>query len=333
MLVDGLANSPDANGDTLKPMNRSRAFERFAWSVLAFAVLVIVWGAVVRATGSGAGCGQHWPLCNGEVVPPAPTIATIIEFGHRVSSGLILILTVALVAAAWRTFPRAHPARRAAGLALIFVAIEAAIGAGIVLLQLVERNASALRAGYVALHLVNTMFLAGALTATAWSARPRATGWPEERRVRWSRRLTVGLAAVLVVAAAGAVVALGDTLFPQATLAAGLAADFDPASHALTRLRVWHPALAVVTSGYLIGVLAWSDAWDDRVLGRPARFAIALIAGQLVVGAVNLLTLAPLTLQMAHLLVSNALWVMLVWIWLTVRARVVRRAVPGSRGA
>jgi cytochrome c oxidase assembly protein subunit 15 len=301
-------------------MNRIRAFERFAWSVLAFAILVIVWGAVVRATGSGAGCGQHWPLCNGEVIPLAPTIATIIEFGHRVSSGLILILSVALLVAALRTFPRAHAARRAAGLAVIFVGIEAAIGAGIVLLQLVEQNASALRAGYVALHLVNTMFLTGALTAIAWSARARATQWPEQRRARWSRWLTVGLAAVLVVAAAGAVVALGDTLFPQATLAAGLAADFDPASHALTRLRVWHPALAVITSAYLIGVISWSDTRDEPALRRPTRFAIALIAGQLIVGAVNLVTLAPLALQMGHLLVSNALWVVLVWLWLTVRA-------------
>ena len=305
-------------------MNRSRAFERFAWAILAYAILVIVWGAVVRATGSGAGCGRHWPLCNGEVIPLAPRIATIIEFGHRMSSGLILILSVALVAAAVRTFPRGHPARRAAGLALVFVTFEAVIGAGIVLLQLVEHNASALRAGYVALHLVNTMFLTGALTATAWSAQPRRTGWSEERRERWSRWLNVGLVAVLLVAVAGAVVALGDTLFPQATLAAGLAADFDPASHALTRLRVWHPVLAVATGAYLIAVVSWSDALEEPALRHPARLLIALIAGQLVLGAVNLLALAPLTLQMAHLLVSNVLWVVLVWIWLTVRRRVGR---------
>jgi cytochrome c oxidase assembly protein subunit 15 len=295
-----------------------RTFERFAWGVLTYAVVVIVWGAVVRATGSGAGCGQHWPLCNGEVIPLAPALATIIEFGHRVSSGLIVVLTVALAGAAFLTFPRAHPARRAAGLAVLFVAVEAAIGAGIVLLQLVEHNASALRAAYVAVHLVNTMFLTAALTATAWSARPRPAGWLAERRAAWSPWLTAGLLAVLVVAASGAVVALGDTLFPQATLAAGLAADFDPASHALTRLRVWHPVVAVLTSLYLIGVLFWSDAWEDAALRRPTRLAVGLIAGQLALGAVNLLALAPLSLQMAHLLVSNALWVALVWIRLTV---------------
>ena len=315
-------------------MDRARAFERFAWVVLAVAVLVIVWGAVVRATGSGAGCGQHWPLCNGEVIPLAPTIATFIEFGHRVSSGLIVILSVALAVAALRTFPRAHHARRAAGLALVFVGVEAAIGAGIVLLQLVAHNASGLRAGYVGLHLVNTMFLTGALTATAWSARPRTTGWPEARRRRWARWLTIGLVAVLVVAAAGAVVALGDTLFPQPTLAAGLAADFDPASHALTRLRVWHPVLAVVTSAYLIWVISRSDALDEPTVRRPARLALALIAGQVGLGVVNLIALAPLALQMAHLFVSNALWVVLVWIWLTVSVRALPRAsVPRESAA
>jgi heme A synthase len=213
-------------------------------------------------------------------------------------------------------------------LALVFVAVEAAIGAGIVLLQLVEHNASALRAGYVALHLGNTMLLTGALTATAWSAQPRAAGWPEEHRVRWSRWLSVGLVAMLFVSAAGAVVALGDTLFPQATLAAGLAADFDPASHALIRLRVWHPVLAVATSAYLIGVVSWSDALKAPALRQPARLLIAFIAGQLVLGAVNLLALAPLTVQMAHLLVSNLLWVALVWIWLTAGRRVGRRGSP-----
>jgi cytochrome c oxidase assembly protein subunit 15 len=315
---------------------RNRTFERFAWGVLTYAVLVIVWGAVVRATGSGAGCGQHWPLCNGAVVPLAPAIATLIEFGHRVSSGLIVILTVALAGAAWRTFPRGHLARRAATLAVVFVAVEAAIGAGIVLLQLVEHNASALRAGYVAVHLVNTMLLTGALTATVWSAEPRGTGWPGERRAKWSGWVRAGLVAVLVVAAAGAIVALGDTLFPQASLAAGLAADFDPASHALTRLRVWHPVLAVLTGSYLVGVVFWSDAWEEPALRRPARLTVGLIAGQVVLGVVNLLTLAPLGLQMAHLLVSNALWVALVWLWLTLRSPTrppEARPVPRSGGA
>jgi heme A synthase len=124
----------------------ARAFERLAWVVLIYGVLVIVWGAVVRATGSGAGCGAHWPLCNGDVVPLAPALATVIEFIHRSTSGVILILTALLVWAAFRTFPAGHAARRAAIWSMVFVLIEAAVGAGIVLLRLVQDNASLLRA-------------------------------------------------------------------------------------------------------------------------------------------------------------------------------------------
>ena len=216
-------------------------------------VLVIVWGAVVRATGSGAGCGSHWPLCNGNVVPLAPSAATIIEFVHRVTSGLVMVLAIGLVVMARRTFPAGHPARRWALFSLLFMLIEAAIGAGIVLLQLVEGNASALRAGYVGGHLVNTLLLVAAMTTTIWAARSEP---PVVRRSRSMSGFTVAMVTMLVVAATGAIVALGDTLFPSTSLAAGLAADLDPTSHFLIRLRVWHPILAAAVAVYLFWI-AW----------------------------------------------------------------------------
>ena len=83
---------------------------RFAWFVLAWNVVVILWGAYVRATGSGAGCGAHWPLCNGEVVPRAPTAAMLIEFSHRLSSGLALVAVIVLAVWIWRTVAAGHPA-------------------------------------------------------------------------------------------------------------------------------------------------------------------------------------------------------------------------------
>src|SRR5688572_7081173 len=160
-----------------------RAFIRYAWVALAMTVLVIVWGAVVRATGSGAGCGSHWPLCNGDIVPLAPTVSTVIEFVHRVTSGLVMVMAVGLVVMARRTFPAGHLARKWSWISLIFMAIEAAIGAGIVLLKLVEGNTSALRAGYVGGHLVNTLLLVAAMTTTIWTARsqPRTAQRPAER--------------------------------------------------------------------------------------------------------------------------------------------------------
>ncbi len=296
-----------------------RMFERGAWLTLACAVVVIVWGAVVRATGSGAGCGAHWPLCNGQIVPLAPRVSTIIEFTHRASSGLLVVLTAGLAVMAWRLFPPRHGARRAAAASFVFVMLEAAIGAGIVLLGLVERNASALRAGYIAAHLVNTMLLVAALTATAWASRPRPAGTSGAARLRLRRGVAVGLGALVVVSAAGAVVALGDTLFPQASLAAGLAADFNPTSHALVRLRYWHPLVAIGTSLYLSVILGRGDALDDPAVRPAARITIALVVAQVALGALNVLTLAPLTIQMAHLLVSNLLWIALVWVWLQLR--------------
>ena len=305
---------------------RIRRFEQLAWTALAYAIAVIVWGAVVRATGSGAGCGAHWPLCNGEVVPLAPRTATLIEFAHRVTSGLILVFSLGLVFVAARVFPKGHAARDATVIAFVFVIVEAAVGAGIVLLKLVEHNASALRAGYVAAHLMNTLLLVGAFTATVWSARPRAIGWTRQARLRGARLLLYGLLGLLVVSGAGAVVALGDTLFPNASLAAGLAADVDPASHFLIKLRAWHPALAVIAAIYLVTIISRSDAFDEPGLRVAARWALGLIAAQMVLGVINLLALAPLWLQMAHLFVSNLLWVALVWMWLQLRGGLTRLA-------
>ncbi len=320
MDVTSLASdATPAAGAARTDIARARRFERLAWLTLTFAVGVIVWGAVVRATGSGAGCGNHWPLCNGGVVPFAPRAATVIEYAHRLTSGLLLIGSVALVWLAWRLFPGGHLARRAAALSLMFVLFEAAIGAGIVLLQLVEQNASALRAGYIGLHLVNTMLLVGAMTMAAWAARPRDVALSGAARARTTRLLRYALIALLTVAAAGAIVALGDTLFPQASVAAGMRADFNPASSLLVRLRIWHPIVAVLTAVSLVSILARGELLDDAALRQPARLATTLVLLQLALGAMNLLLLAPLWLQMAHLFVSNLLWIAVVWLWLSVR--------------
>ena len=279
-------------------------FIRFAWITLGITVLVILWGAVVRATGSGAGCGSHWPFCNGVVVPLAPATATIIEFTHRLTSGAAMILAVVLALWARRVFPAGHRARTWALWALIFMLIEAAIGAGIVLLGLVEGNASALRAGYIAVHLTNTMFLMAAMTGAIRAGTTGATGTTGTARTARTagvRALTMVL--MIVVAAAGAVVALGDTLFPHASLAEGIAADLDPTSHFLIRLRLWHPILAVVTA-----ILA--------VFSFRSTLVTTLVLAQVGLGVMNVLMLAPLPLQMAHLLGSSVLWIAMVWEWL-----------------
>jgi cytochrome c oxidase assembly protein subunit 15 len=301
-------------------------FLRYGWATLGVTLLVIVWGAVVRATGSGAGCGSHWPLCNGVVVPLEPTIATTIEFVHRITSGAVMLMAVWLVVAARRAFPEGSPVRRWAWISLAFMLIEAAIGAGIVLLELVADNASAMRAAYVGGHLVNTLLLVGAITTTLWFAHTRS-GRPGAGASS-PRGLTLCLIGMLVVASTGAVVALGDTLFPHASLAEGFAADFDPTSHFLIRLRIWHPIAAVILASGILWLTWLSPIFQGDDQRTPRRLVIAAVFVQSALGVINLLLLAPLALQMAHLLVSNLLWIPMVWAWWTAKTR---GSVPQSR--
>ena len=283
---------------------------RFALWTIACNLVVVLWGAVVRATGSGAGCGSHWPLCNGEVVPRSPSVATLVELTHRLTSGVALLMVVALTVWCFRDFPGRHMARRAAAASLVLIFAEAGIGAGLVLLELVGENASVARAAYMGLHLAVTFFLLGSLALTAWwsagSAAPRA-----DRRV--GSLLAIAAAALLLVAASGAVAALGDTLFPASSLAAGMRQDAEAGSHFLLRLRVLHPLLAVAAVAYVLFLPQLARATKlGRVPRRLGGFMSLLALLQLAVGAANLGLLAPVWLQLVHLLIADLLWISLV---------------------
>ena len=289
-------------------------FPRYAWSVLGFNLFVILWGALVRASGSGAGCGRHWPLCNGEVIPPAPGTQTLIEFTHRATSGVALLLVAGLFWLARREFPRGHRVRRAAAWSLALIGVEALIGGGLVLLELVGKNDSALRAVYLAGHLLNTFLLLAALALTAhWGGGAPAP--PTARSgLRGARWLTgAGLVSVLVVGMTGAIAALGDTLFPSSSLAEGLRADADQDSHFLIQLRALHPVFALLAGTYLSVMVLGVQRLRPATLGQPwGRLVTGIVALQLMVGLSNLLLLAPIGLQLAHLLVADLLWIAVV---------------------
>ena len=294
---------------------------RYTWIVLIYNLAVIAWGAYVRATGSGAGCGAHWPLCNGDVVLRAPAIETLIEFSHRASSGLALVSVVVLFIWTWRATQPGHPLRVGAAWSLALMLSEAALGAGLVLFQLVAHDASAARAFAVGAHLLNTFLLLGALTLSVfWASGGRRLAIDGRRD--GLGRLVFGALALLVVSVAGAVTALGDTLFPSESLAAGLSADLSATSHMLIRLRTIHPVLAVMVAVYLLtGV--WHIA-GGRPQGRSlARILTVLIASQLVAGAANVLLLAPVWLQLLHLLLADGVWVAYVFLGAVVLAQPV----------
>jgi heme a synthase len=284
---------------------------RFAWIVVAVNLGVILWGAFVRATGSGAGCGQHWPLCNGEVVPREPALATIIELTHRVTSGLALLALLGLVVAVWRNRPAGHPARTAAGWSMFFMLTEAGVGAGLVLFELVADNKSMARALFMAVHLANTFLLLGAMTITARWLEDRAPGF--DIAGRGGRALLLGALALgtIVVGVSGAVAALGDTLFPAATLGEALAQDLSPTSHVLLRLRVIHPIAAAALALALITVAPRipTALGDDTRAGSRVALLAALQIG---LGSLNVLLLAPVWLQLVHLLAADLLWIALV---------------------
>jgi len=272
----------------------------------------VLWGAYVRATGSGAGCGNHWPLCNGEVVPRSPQSATLIELAHRLSSGLALLAVAALFWWALRKFPRRHPARRAAVLSLVFILSEALIGAGLVLFEQVAHNASLTRAFSLSAHLVNTFTLLATLALTSWwaSGRPPITF---KRQGSLAAVLALGVFGTMVLGVSGAIAALGDTLFPSASLAEAWRQDFSPAAHLFIRLRVLHPVLAVAIGAYLVFLATFAALERPEPLVRKWAWRLAgLVIVQSAAGALNVLLQAPNWMQLVHLLLADLVWIALV---------------------
>ena len=283
-------------------------FAPFTWGVLGWNLIVILWGAYVRASGSGAGCGQHWPLCDGQVVPQAPDVEMTIEFTHRLLSGGAILLIAAMVIWGFRITDKDHPVRKGLIAAGILIVTEALLGAGLVLFELVEENSSIARAIAVALHLANTFLLVGSLALTAyWASGGRAIQLKGQGAKTWL--LVGGLLGMLLIGMSGAVTALGDTLFPVSSLAEGLVADMDPNAHFLVRLRVYHPVIAVIIalySLYLVRMLF------NQNKGIAQKFLIALVVigiVQLVIGLINLLLLVPIPTQLFHLLTADLVWI------------------------
>jgi cytochrome c oxidase assembly protein subunit 15 len=291
----------------------SPALRRFAWGVLAYFIAVILWGTLVRATGSGAGCGNHWPLCNGVVIQRSASVNTLIEFTHRVTSGLSFFAVVGLLAWTFIGTVRGHLARAAAVASVVFTLIEATLGALLVKLGYTAQSQSPLRPAFLALHLANTLLLVAALTLTA-HLLSRRKGF-----LRGSVHFTAPIGAlatvlvVMLVGVTGSLAALGDTLFPASSLGMALAQDFSSASGWLVRWRWVHPGIAFAASFFLIWLLVRAAQrkthWDNRNL---SALVLLLLAAVYLLGLMDVLLLAPLWVQVAHLLAADSLWAALV---------------------
>ncbi|MDB4989211.1 MAG: cytochrome oxidase assembly protein [Myxococcaceae bacterium] len=307
--------NPRVNESTLarpRPPSDHGRFRAWALALIIATIAVILWGAFVRVTGSGAGCADHWPLCNGVLVPRAPKLATLIELTHRITSSLAGLLSVAVFFYARREFSLGAPARRAATLGLVLMLLEGAIGALLVKAGLVAKNASEARALVVGIHLCNTFLLLGAQVLTYHFARG---GAPLKVRGQPARLATllVLLTLALLLGATGAITALGDTLFPAESLRHGVAQDLTPGAHFLIRLRVWHPLLAVLGGGVIV-YLAQSlrSAVESPEVTRWAWLVTGVYVAQLGAGSLNLLLLAPAPIQLTHLFLADLVWISLV---------------------
>ena len=293
---------------------KSLSTYRLAATTLALNVVVILQGAFVRAVGAGAGCGSHWPSCNGQVVPLGHGTEALIEFSHRLLSLAVLILGAWLLVRAFRTRRERPGLFGFAAVAFGFVIIEALLGAATVLLGYTGENVSTGRGIMVAVHLVNSLLLVGTLTATLVFARADAPAWPLRpgRQGLLATVLSIGLVGMLVLMFSGGIAAMGNTMFPSDSLAEGLASDFDPTSHPLIRLRILHPVIAVTVGIYLF--LSLGLSWLIKPVPRARAIARALLVvylAQLAVGTLNFAMLAPIVLQLLHLALAVAAFALL----------------------
>ncbi len=287
----------------------TRALVRYAWFVVGYNILVILWGALVRATGSGAGCGNHWPLCNGQVVPLSPRVDTVIEFTHRCMTGGATFIVLGLLLWTFRATVKGQAARVAAVASTVLLVNEALLGALLVKLGYVTGNQSVGRVVVLSIHLSNTLLLLGALTLTAaLLGTGQRTRELSLRGVRAMWALT-GLAATIVVGVSGSLAALGDTLFPASSLRAAVEQDFAASSPLLLRLRGVHPLSAILAAAFVIWLVTQARRANKA---RLANVVLALLGVQFVLGVMDVVLLAPVWLQILHLLGADLYWVALV---------------------
>lgn len=299
----------------MKTETKLSGFAKYAWFVLAYNIIVILWGVFLRASLSGDGCGEHWLTCGGEVVPSAPELKTSIEFFHRITSSLAGIVVIILLIWAiinWRSEKTRKTALsvKMSIASLVFIIIEGILGGLLVLTGNTAANWTPTRPFWMAAHLVNTFTLIAILSLTAWFAgHGKAFNFNVPRKILIL--LAIATAGIFIVGMSGSVAALSSMLFPSSTLSEGIAKDFSQTSHIILRLRVFHPLLSISVGVFLAFLAGWikSKAKENASLARWSNILTILILIQFASGAVTLITLAPIVMQIIHLLLADAVWI------------------------
>jgi heme A synthase len=299
-------------------------FATYAWLTLLVTLAVILWGDVVQATGSGAGCGAHWPVCNGEVLPAFEGRETIIEFTHRLTSGFVFLMSALLFVWSRRAFPKGHLVRRGANFSLFFMFTESLVGAALVLFRLVGQDASVTRAIVAPIHLVNTLFLIASITLTAWFASGgKPFHWKNQGSI--SPLLRIGFVSLIVIAVMGAITSLGDAVFPIHSTVEAVGRSMTAGEHFLVRLRIWHPFAAIGLGFYIL--IAARIITAQRPTATTQNLSLAIFAVyllQVAAGFLNVALSAILPTQLVHLLLADSLWTL----WVLLAASALAEGVP-----
>jgi len=290
-------------------------FAKYAWFVVGFNILVILWGVFLRASKSGDGCGQHWITCHGEFIPSAPELKTVIEFTHRITSSLAGILIIILLVWAFRRWRSNKSGQNWSTLkvaigSFLFVVIEGLLGAGLVLTGNTAETLTPQRPLWMSAHLINTFILLAFLTLTARYARGgRRLSF--RTQPKYLLAIVIGVLAIFLVGTSGSIAALSHMIFPAGTLAEGVLQDFSPTSHLLLRLRLLHPITAILTSVFLIFLTGWlaKEGGNGKTISRWSNVLAILILVQIVFGSATLLMLAPMVMQLGHLLLADLIWI------------------------
>jgi len=293
-----------------KELSKLSAFAKYAWFVLVYNLVVIIWGVFLRASHSGDGCGQHWLTCQGEVVPSAPQLKTVIEFSHRLTTGLSAITVLVLFIWAFRRFTKGDPARLAAAFSFVFIIIESLIGAGLVLTGNTADNWTPSRPFWAIGHLINTFLLLAALTLTCWfSSGKERIDFNVDRKV--VLLLLVGVLGIFIVGSSGSLAALSNMLFPSTSIIEGFAKDFSGTSPMLVRLRISHPIVSIAVGMFLIFLAGWLKrvSSNDRDVAKWVNILSLLVLVQFASGAATLLLHAPIVMQLVHLFLADAVWI------------------------
>jgi len=281
--------------------------------VLWLTVAVVIGGALVRATDSGAGCGESWPICGGRLIPDIGTHHTAIEISHRLMTGLLGIVLVTLFLTVRRRFARTHRLRRAVSAAGILLIVESLLGASLVLFGWVEYDASIARLIVVPIHLVNTFLLVGSMTLVVYIAgggRPFRVNLGSIR----NKLIATSLVVILVIGATGALNALADTLILSGHLRESSPGEVLVSEPVLRQVRTIHPFTAIIGGLILFMLARYLTANAERRVRLLGSAVQGIIWLQFILGLLNVALEVPLEIQLVHLFVADVLWIAFVMI-------------------